>query len=174
MDVCQMPVAAWFNPTAYSLMFEIIPFVPPNNYGGLSDAGFDPTTSYFGNSSYTCGGANTNANLTANAVSKQCAAVNPTSFNRLSNNGAPVTAIPISIAPQTGATRLAMGNDPWSLTTAMGGTMRHVRCWPRVLSDAELVTATTAGHAVTLNWTAQRALVPGELARLAYEWSVAD
>ena len=61
---------------------------------------------------------------------------------KLSNNGgAPVTLG--GALTQSGATRLAIGNDPWSLSSAACAWHRRVGAWPRVLADTEMQQVTT-------------------------------
>jgi hypothetical protein len=143
MDVCQMPVGAWFNPAAYSLLFVFDVPVVNKVVGGISDASFGANTSFFSDSQYICGATLAGVpSLVAGATCKQCAAVAGGGLIRLSNNGALPTTI-AGAATQSGATRLAIGNDPWSLSTACNGHIQAVGAWPRVLSDAELRQVTT-------------------------------
>jgi hypothetical protein len=143
LDVCQMPLGAWFNVNTYSLAFEFIASDVSKVFGGISDAAFSANTSYFTNSQYVCGGTVTGSPaLTNGSVSKQCAASTAGGNVKLSNNG----GIPATVSgalTQSGATRLAIGNDPWSLSSGACAWFRRVVAWPRVLSDAEMRQVTT-------------------------------
>jgi hypothetical protein len=143
LEVCTIPTAGWFNPPAYSLQFEFIAPDVSKVVGGLSDASFGPNTSYFMNSQYVCGATVTGVPaLTNGTISKQCAASTAGGNVKLSNNGgAPVTLG--GALTQSGATRLAIGNDPWSLSSAACAWHRRVGAWPRVLADTEMQQVTT-------------------------------
>jgi hypothetical protein len=148
IDVCWMPTAAWYNPSAFSLSVECY---GPNAQGAL--AGFSDLT--FGNSLYF----STDATPTAvaaypfgagpagilmgprAAVNKFCCSVTTTRI-AFSCNGATPTAVVIATAPFA-PTSLALGNDPWSRSTAMDGWLRRARVWSRALSDSELQSVTT-------------------------------
>jgi hypothetical protein len=147
IDVCWMPTAAWYNPSAFSLSMECY---GPNGQGAL--AGFSDLT--FGNSLYF----STDATPTAVAaypfgagpagilmgsragVNKFCCSVTTTRI-AFSCDGVSPTSVVIATAPFA-PTSLALGNDPWSRSTAMDGWLRRARVWSRALSDSELQAVT--------------------------------
>jgi hypothetical protein len=144
IDVCYMPIGPWFNPPLYSLYYEFDQTALVNTVGGISDAAFGANTSYFVQSGFAGIGVGITASaLVPGALSKQCVAVNPAGLVSLCNNGGIIVSAAASGGAQAGATRIAFGMDPWSLSTAFTGHMRRVQCWPRVLSNAELQAVTT-------------------------------
>jgi hypothetical protein len=145
----------------YSLFMDFIPYDASKVVGGISDASFGANTSYFSNSNWQCGGAvGALPLLTSGAINKQCATVVGGGTTKLSNNGGVVNSI-TGAATQSGATRLAVGSDPWSLTTTFGGWMRATKYWPRVLSDSEMQAVTTlAGPTLSLDFMLPNSLDP--------------
>ena len=156
-----IPAAVPGYTTNYSLFMDFIPYDASKVVGGISDASFGANTSYFSNSQWQCGGAiGAVPLLTSGTINKQCATVVGGGTTKLSNNGG-VPGSGTGAATQSGATRLAVGSDPWSLTTTFGGWMRATKYWPRVLSDSEMIAATTlAGPTLSLDFMQPGTLDP--------------
>jgi hypothetical protein len=145
-DTCTIPTSGgWYNANNWSLLAEFQDMPGATALFGLSDA-------TFGNSCYL--GSDAGAALsvvyapsgggTANGPAVSRTAVNKAAFSftttrlALAVNGSAVNAAVQATTALSTATRLSMGNDPWSLTTAFSGHMRRVGAWPRTLADAEL------------------------------------
>jgi len=144
IDVCQIPTnVSWFSGTSSSLLFELNPLVVNNTYGGISDNAFGPNTSYFSNSAFVHMQTAIGSPLIANAVNKTCGVIVSSALAKCCNNGGGIANAAITSAGQPGALRMAIGNDPWSMSTAFGGYIRRVNYWNRALSDAEMQQVTT-------------------------------
>ena len=144
IEICQVPIGAWFNPNTYSLSLELDLPVVNSTYGGICDTVIG-NASWFTNSTWTRAGAGTPSStpLTAGAINKTCGTINVGVLMSICTNGGAIGSSASTGAAQTTATRLAIGNDPWSLTTAFNGRMRRVRCWSRILTNAEMQQVTT-------------------------------
>jgi hypothetical protein len=151
LEVCYIPVGTWFSPTALSLMFEVRGVQEAvGAIGGFSDG-------VFGNSMYAIlngtqlgtaynltGGTTVNgavAVVGAN-LNKTCCSFTTTRLAVCNNSGAVAVGV-LTTTPMPATVRLSLGNDPWSISTAISGYMRRVRYWPRALSDTELQSVTT-------------------------------
>ena len=150
-DTCQIPVnVAWYNGSTFSLFGEFDG--PPAPWSGailgLSDGSFGNSL-YFGpdagpdlGASFIPGGSPPSQIFDRAAVTKAATAF---TVSRLSftSNGKAVVGAAQTVSPFTVPTRLAIGNDPWSLSTAFNGHVRRVQYWPRALSDTEMRQVTT-------------------------------
>jgi hypothetical protein len=151
IDVCYIPTAAWFSPSAFSLQVEI--FGPlhtgGSTYTGISDGTFtnsfyigdDSATNVSVNYAVAGGGGVVDGSASRTAVNKT-AGIFSTTRLAIVANATTVGSVAVATTPIPAAIRLSFGNDPWSLTTAMNGHMRRVRYWPRVLSNSELQSVT--------------------------------
>jgi len=150
IEVCQMPTGAWYNPNTYSLAMDFIVYRGTVTIGGLSDAAFGANTTYLNvdaNPNIAMVRATATTAFAPGAVglgtvNKACGTMTASSAVNCAVNGSVGGGNTIALGAQS-ATRLAIGNDPWSLSSAINGYMRRVRYWPRVLSNSELQSVTT-------------------------------
>ena len=154
MDVCYIPTnVSWFNPNAWTLALSFYGPLTTGGCGGFSDG-------TFGNSAYLAVDGNPYAGMTyaptgggtayapagsivsRAGLNKLCSGFTPTRL-AMAANGSAVGSIAMTTAALTTATRLSLGNDPWSLTTAACVALRQAGVWPRALPDAEMQQVTT-------------------------------
>jgi Concanavalin A-like lectin/glucanases superfamily len=144
-----MPVGAWYNAAAYSLMCEIYTSERIDGIeGGIGPATTSSDAGYFSGQYWFYGGgiATTIANppLTPNAVIKLCGTIdNAAQLIRIAINGQIGATAAMTSTPARG-TVLAIGTVPWALGGAqLDGHIRRMRYWPRVLGNADLQAITT-------------------------------
>jgi hypothetical protein len=150
-DTCTIPTTGgWYNATNWSLLAEFQDVPGATAFFGLSDATF-ANSCYLGSDASPAlsvvyapsgGGTASGPVVSRTAVNKAAFSFTTTRL-ALAVNGGAVNAAVQATTPLSTATRLSLGNDPWSLSTAFSGHIRQVRAWPRTLSDVELQQVTT-------------------------------
>jgi hypothetical protein len=146
VDVCDIPVGAWFNPNTYSLMAEFTAAnVPSETPAGIGDGVFANST-YLNNAGFICsqsgGGTAFGSPMSSGVINKQCGTYSAALLQCCNNAGA-VGAVAAALPGQSTATRLSIGCTPWALDGQINGYIRRVRYWPRVLSAGELQAVTS-------------------------------
>jgi hypothetical protein len=151
-DTCTMPIGAWFNPSAYSLQFEVYALRTGAVLGGISDNAFGDAA-YMGDPYWNAGATlYGNAAFTVGVVNKACGTYNSSPQTvSCSNNGAAPGTVASTLPAQTTAIRLSIGCDPWSMSVFANEHIRRVRYWPRVLSNSEMQSVTAPDPNPTLD-----------------------
>jgi len=158
-----------YNQSNGTMFFEyILSRANEGGFAGMSDLTFGNamylSDDVAGNVAYSipvsgAGSANSNAPASINAVRKSAATYSATAM-KLCNDGASIGSTVIAITPPA-QTRLTLGNDPWSFTTAFNSWARRISYWPRVLSDSEMQAVTTlAGPTLSLDFMQPGTLDP--------------
>jgi hypothetical protein len=152
IDLCQTPVnVSWYSGAAFSFCTEFDG--PPSPWSGAM-VGFSDAS--FGNSLYggpdagvnmgfshiPSGGSSPQQVISRTGVNKVVSTFTTTRLS-ISSNGAVAAGAAQTATAFTVPTRLVMGNDPWSMSTAFNGHIRRVTYWNRALSDTEMQQVTT-------------------------------
>ena len=87
-------------------------------------------------------------------------------------SGTPPAPVP------TGLNRLRIGNWGTGVARVLNGCIRRSAYWPRPMGNFEVGAITLPVPqqilVLTINWTATRPLIPGEMVRLAYRWNTSN
>jgi hypothetical protein len=154
-DVATIPVGAWFNATAYSVVAEaMVPMPPPLGIVfSVCDAGGSNNrlqvaiaTSEAVQTTLSSGGVNSVVNqepfFATNGVPFKFGSSLQAGNYMSSFNGVTPYQSTTGIVMPVGVTEIALGYFPGGNILQLDGYMRHVRYWPRVLSATELQSVT--------------------------------
>jgi len=146
-DVATMPTnVSWYNATTYSLMCEMFNLERTDPVScGISLPSDFSNAAFFGSQYWQTAGVVTGSAgvLTLNTVSKMCGTLNTaTKFIKVAVNGQIGTGNALTTTPAAGSL-LSIGSAPWDVSGQLGGHIRRINYWNRVLSDTEMQQVTT-------------------------------